>query len=640
VNNVSTVNNASTNVLSTMYVDGIFAANGTTITGLYEHTRGMAFGHDPNTVFLFAYGGGGAKGEGLLFKITNFFSGNPVVQRINTNQVMGRDSHCLAVGQNDDEILVTIDISAAIETLWYTNNGGLNWTGLKKTNTTNVTDSGLPKTYSALCATFNPLDYKQIFLAGWDGVWRCDDITDPNLQWIYSSNGLGRVHTRDIEIRPSDGRIVIATFGRGIFTAELQNNVQPPTAAFTSNVTSGCSPFTVQFNSTSSGVISNYAWNFPGGTPASSTLSNPTVTYTTPGTYDVELAVTGQGGTSTALQNQYIQVNEMPTAAISYVVNGNTVQFTANTTSANGLVWQLGDGNSSTSAQFSHTYANDGTYVVVLQASNGCGQVLASEQIVITTPPTADFSVFPSTGCLPQHTVYFTNTSSANANAYAWNFPGGTPATSNVPYPAVVYTAPGSYDVELTVTNASGSDTKLITNAVSITPASVPGFTYVVSGTTVTFTNISQNSTGWAWNFGDGSIGSNAADPVYTYAASGVYTVTLIAGNSCGSAPITQTIQIPPVSGTVTATAPGVVAKVAPNPSQGHIRLEVEEAPPGNWQLQATNALGQRVWTSEIVITGSSHAQSFDFSTWPAGVYDLRLTNGQYHLRVAVVITH
>ncbi len=57
---------------------------------------------------------------------------------------------------------------------------------------------------------------------------------------------------------------------------------------------------TVTFTNQSTGQITSYAWDFGDGT--TSTLENPTHTYTTVGTYIVRLIVSGPGGTSEAAQ--------------------------------------------------------------------------------------------------------------------------------------------------------------------------------------------------------------------------------------------------------------------------------------------------------------------------------------------------
>jgi PKD repeat protein len=70
-------------------------------------------------------------------------------------------------------------------------------------------------------------------------------------------------------------------------------------------------------------------------------------------------------------------------------------------------------------------------------------------------------------------TVYFTDKSlvpslSHPITAWSWTFPGGTPATSNLQNPVIVYNAPGTYPVTLQVTNNLGSNSLTKTTYISV----------------------------------------------------------------------------------------------------------------------------------------------------------------------------
>lgn len=65
-------------------------------------------------------------------------------------------------------------------------------------------------------------------------------------------------------------------------------------------------------------------WYFPGGSPATSTAASPTVTYSTPGTYDVMLVASNTAGTDTLIKQNYITVNN-PWG--DYMANGYTESF-------------------------------------------------------------------------------------------------------------------------------------------------------------------------------------------------------------------------------------------------------------------------------------------------------------------------
>jgi hypothetical protein len=68
-------------------------------------------------------------------------------------------------------------------------------------------------------------------------------------------------------------------------------------------------------------------------------------------------------------------------------------------------------------------------------------------------------------------TVTFTNMSQrATIASYQWDFPGGTPATSTVANPVVTFNTPGWQSVTLTVSNASGTETKTANNFVFVSP--------------------------------------------------------------------------------------------------------------------------------------------------------------------------
>ncbi|MGB4929129.1 MAG: T9SS type A sorting domain-containing protein, partial [Chitinophagales bacterium] len=62
---------------------------------------------------------------------------------------------------------------------------------------------------------------------------------------------------------------------------------------------------TVVFDNASVGATT-WAWEFPGGTPATSTLENPTVTYSTPGIYDVTLTSANDLGSTEVTTTAFV----------------------------------------------------------------------------------------------------------------------------------------------------------------------------------------------------------------------------------------------------------------------------------------------------------------------------------------------
>ena len=71
-----------------------------------------------------------------------------------------------------------------------------------------------------------------------------------------------------------------------------------------------CKDETVQFTDLSDGNPTSWDWSFEGGTPAGSTDQNPTVTYSTPGNFDVGLIISNGTSTDTLLRSDYIFVDD------------------------------------------------------------------------------------------------------------------------------------------------------------------------------------------------------------------------------------------------------------------------------------------------------------------------------------------
>jgi PKD repeat protein len=170
-----------------------------------------------------------------------------------------------------------------------------------------------------------------------------------------------------------------------------------------------------------------------------------------------------------------------------------------------------------------------------------------SNEINATVPAaapslTADFTASKTSGTAPL-TVDFTPAATGTITSWKWDFPGShTPSVTNssAKVTTVTYPNPGTYDVSLTVTGASGSVTKTKPGFITVSgTAPVANFSATpTSGTsplTVNFTDTSSGSiTGRSWNFGDGST-STSANPSHTYNVPGTYTVSLTVTGPGGS---------------------------------------------------------------------------------------------------------
>ena len=84
---------------------------------------------------------------------------------------------------------------------------------------------------------------------------------------------------------------------------------QPPIADFSGTPTSGTAPLTVNFTDLSSGSPTGWSWDFGDG--GSSSIQNPSHTYSATGTYTVALTVSNAYGSDTNTKTNYISVTEV-----------------------------------------------------------------------------------------------------------------------------------------------------------------------------------------------------------------------------------------------------------------------------------------------------------------------------------------
>lgn len=171
----------------------------------------------------------------------------------------------------------------------------------------------------------------------------------------------------------------------------------------------------------------------------------------------------------------------------------------------------------------------------------------AFDDIAFTTAtspaPVALFNASQATTGCPGLQVQYADTSLFKPTAYAWTFPGGTPATSTLRNPLVTYSTPGHYAVTLSVSNAAGTAMRADTGYVFVY-GRAPQVTATSSklsicqGSAVTFASAAQYCpTSYAWSFPGGTpASSTSASPgAVTYAAAGTYTATLVVSNAYGS---------------------------------------------------------------------------------------------------------
>lgn len=157
-----------------------------------------------------------------------------------------------------------------------------------------------------------------------------------------------------------------------------------------------------------------------------------------------------------------VVVNPLPVIMIETDDNslcpGESAIFYNNGSNGPGYLyqWDLGDGSISNSSNPSHTYNNEGIYLVSLTITdpNGCTNVLNNGAFITVHPQAvAIFSSDVSSETTLDPTFEFTNFS-YNSSIYSWNFGDGT--TANTTHSVHTYDEAGFYTVSLYANNVFG----------------------------------------------------------------------------------------------------------------------------------------------------------------------------------------
>ena len=268
----------------------------------------------------------------------------------------------------------------------------------------------------------------------------------------------------DIVFYDPDG--TVADMGSQYFHQGDPGTIPAPVADFTVSSTTGSFPFFVEFTSLSTGAITAYTWNFGDGNISSST--RPVHLYNQEGVYSVSLTVTGPGGESTEIKSDYITVSSPsyppivsfagePTTGLAPL----TVSFTSSIiNNVESVVWNFGDGETSTELNPSHTFDSVGVYTVSLSGTNQFGtDIISIDSYISVLAPSSVASSFtgsPLVGVAP-HEVSFINESIGTIDSVKWNF--GDNVISTQLSPVHTYLNPGIFDVSMTVFGSVNNDT-------------------------------------------------------------------------------------------------------------------------------------------------------------------------------------
>lgn len=147
--------------------------------------------------------------DGRVFFVENVES-SPVSVEIGSDDFPIGNISSVAFGKNENEAIVTFS-NYGVSSIWHTIDKGTNWQEI---------EGDLPD-MPVRWVEYHPTDVNTAYIATEIGVWYTEDLGKSEIFWTKST-GLPNVRVDMLQIRPSDGKIVAATHGRGLFEGKLK----------------------------------------------------------------------------------------------------------------------------------------------------------------------------------------------------------------------------------------------------------------------------------------------------------------------------------------------------------------------------------------------------------------------------------
>lgn len=297
----------------------------------------------------------------------------------------------------------------------------------------------------------------------------------------------------------------------------------------------------------------------------------------------------------------------------SNICSGTNVSFSAQNPPPNTamIVWYFGDGASQNGANVSHTYLNGGQYYIEAIAFDGQGSFLDSYGVWtdIGGAPEA-YSFYEDTTCVGDEVQFWINQNGIDSMLVDY----GDGNSEVVDYSSAehTYTAPGMYNVSITVYDFCGSSTVNGTHWVGNNVPAPQAYIQVSSDTLCPgdqFNFWTDWNSDWVVDFGDGNYTTNSYSHAYNNV--GTYTVTATLQNGCGN--------------TSSASVPIVVTSTAPiNPNEVNVWGNNGQCPGDEVYFDASQGYQSYSWVFETGDTASGENVLLNFPS--QGWYDYNVT--------------
>ncbi len=457
------------------------------------------------------------------------------------------------------------------------------------------------------CAAWENTGKNGIYVGAFGSIsYTNDDLAG---QWVGFMNGLPNVRVYELEINYISNTIFAGTYGRGLWESPLYTPTPPlaPVAAFSADQKQGCQNLTVQFKDQSSNNPTAWEWTFEGGTPATSTLQNPTVTFSGNGTFSVRLKVSNITGENTTESLGFITLAnpEAPTVADAERCGPGEVTFDAT--------------------------GHQGQYVNWFESLTATDPLFTGDNFTAAISQTTTFYATANTDYLLTQRVGPTSNTIGNGGDHAGNYFLILDAEKPFTLKSATVYAAGAKDRTFQLRDANGNvlleKTVFVNDGESRVTLDMP----IPSGIDLQLgcpngVNLYRNISGVNYPYTIGGLvqikSSTAGPDFYCY----LYDLEVETLDWCES---TRT----PVLGIVNiCTGVRHIAalnglSVSPNPTTGSFDVQLDLNTAATIAIAIFDEAGKSVYQQDLGNrTAGSHAQTIDLGRFPNGSYLVRVT--------------
>lgn len=370
-----------------------------------------------------------------------------------------------------------------------------------------------------------------------------------------------------------------------------------------------CALDSVHFTDASYPAPTSWNWTFSGGNPASDTVQNPSVLWTSPGTYTVTLITTNGVGSDTLTQT--ITVNGLPLVD----AGGDSTYCNATYVPLHGTGGTFY--NWSPSAQMYYpgladpmvSISTSTTFTMTATDSVGCS---SSDTVRITINPLPGFTTAAS-----QSNICPGDTISIECSTSQWQYTW-TPASSlnQSTGDSVIAFPMSSVTYTVTAVDTLTGCTNTGVRSIVVYPY-LPQPTVLVWGFSI---SCSVTAASYQWYLNGNPIpGATSQNIAATQI--GMYTVEAFNAQGCSSG-ISSAVLVDAIPDVQVSSF-----SIYPNPNQGVFWISFSGEQHSDYQLDIIAADGKVVESESLENFSGDYRKMFDLSAYGSGVYMVRITH-------------